>query len=1586
MYEDKIRGKISVIEFADLERAAAEGNPELFRNNDWMTLGPFVMETGGAFETEYMYKRHLILEPDYLTNDGGEAGIVPYLGRKVRSDYLGGEEHIWQQGVNKWGCLRFEPNDCDSACHEALFLTEQRNGIFYAAVYVRCDGPKRAVLCYEDSGSRLFLNGQLIADYPYGRVKGVSTMGHLVPVNFHDGLNLLLFKIRPGYICDTLDLCVSNCMLWPVAAQSGNLGLSYPVKTKVFTERDEKGRQIFPCAVAAFGDSDGGLVEVDGFQKVEVKEMKAGQCQLVRAEIAVGDEIQLTKAPVSITANGCEKSDAEFAVMTDPMPAFKGKGNMKADFHFDTTYHQEQRSYAIGAIYITREILKEMRKDPKFNAVISEVDYLHPYYSLYPEDREFLKNAFIEGRAEADCFYNQPNEMTSAPEGVVRNMLYGQLYHRDVMGRICGIYSPGDVFGHFNQMSQVSAKGGCTGVFWGKHIFGFPPAFRHVSPDGTDLLHIRGGLYQNAAVEWDLSICDEGGWAMANIPGYPVDGDLSWADETVHKSVYQAPSKNWDTLYDDEKRIEGEGKHTPFASISRDMSLYHAGVSLTRSEFKQANRLGENLLISAEKFSTIASLLGAQYPEKALDKAWRQLLCGQHHDSITGTNNEVSFVDLMIEYREAVELAADILDKAVQYVASNVAKEDNCVPVVVFNPHTWDRSEVVSVEVTLAERPERYLLKNPEGNAVSFRVVSCEETDDGYKASVSFKSDVPAFGYASYALSLDEGGAVLGDAVIEGSDTVIENEFYRIEIDPARGGGIVSLFDKQQGRELVDLTVDGPANRILALKETHDRMETQHEFYTTGHRLSSEHYEAEVKSEKCADYQKLTLTYYLGNISPITQVITLNNGSGRIDFETRCDDYRDEDDLFCVTFPTTLKGVRPVFDDRYAPQVRNESRRSMDFRTHQYAMFSHCAVYAANQWMDYGPSVTVNLDEQNAVNMGMTQIIRTKGSMSENTVDKLLLALTKKAVPCTVFSDKMQPNYGSQIIHYNEDLTSETRFVLSVAGDGNLYVEKLLNEMDPDLKAKALAAMEADGYSVVFLRDADNLWKKPIDVFLVLAANAEAIDTFTAKVEADCAAGRFIDMPCLLAVETGKPDDYGVALLNTGNIACSVEKGGMLNLMLFHTAEFYGNIGKTNCGAKLVPEHKSHVFTYSLYPHTESYREAELYRRALELNDPLLAVAAAETRADAALPAAKSFIRTEGNAIVTAVKAGGAPMASMSGKIGSLEERGITIRCFEPDGVSAHTRLYTGFDVKSGVRTDLLEEGNEPANLQDNVLDLVLTSHEIETVRLTPAVAAADTGAVLGAQTEIVEPTYIRSWEHDLGTMPMGYLSVAAVISRNSSEPDDLHICTEVSIANNYGDQAISGVLDLELPEGWSADWTQKEYNVEPTGCAVFPVTFTKPTEDAKGIIRLTYVHDGQTFCDVFEVGYFDPEFAVTYTDGELKATVLNPTSQRLIGELWMATPVETWGGMDGKNPFGKTKISPYVVKVDLAPGEQKIYDFEVSGDENISWYAVGKLCVNGRIHFSGVEKKGPRHCVWAHLLVNDLYEDGGSLAKLLKM
>ena len=61
-------------------------------------------------------------------------------------------------------------------------------------------------------------------------------------------------------------------------------------------------------------------------------------------------------------------------------------------------------------------------------------------------------------------------------------------------------------------------------------------------------------------------------------------------------------------------------------------------------------------------------------------------------------------------------------------------------------------------------------------------------------------------------------------------------------------------------------------------------------------------------------------------------------------------------------------------------------------------------------------------------------------------------------------------------------------------------------------------------------------------------------------------------------------------------------------------------------------------------------------------------------KSEVSLPAEMSFLRSEGSAIVTAFKAGGAPMASMKGDLGDINSRGVTVRCFEPDGVCGETR------------------------------------------------------------------------------------------------------------------------------------------------------------------------------------------------------------------------------------------------------------------------------------------------------------------------
>lgn len=1030
---------------------------------------------------------------------------------------------------------------------------------------------------------------------------------------------------------------------------------------------------------------------------------------------------------------------------------------------------------------------------------------------------------------------------------------------------------------------------------------------------------------------------------------------------------------------DDEAHREKTGMPL-IESCSRDISLYHAGVSLTRTDFKQANRLGENLLITAEKLAAIASLYGADYPEAALDKAWRQLLCAQHHDSITGTNNEVSFVDLMIEYREACELAANIVNRAAAYLASGVRLTGNGYPVFVFNPHPWQRKDPCLVRLPEGAAAQNHSLFDAAGREYPLQPAGQDA------ATAVFVPDVPAMGYKMYYLKQTE----TPGAVSAVENYTIENEYYRIKADPALGGGIVSVYDKKAKREVLKKGPDGPANRIAVLREVPDRMETQHEFYTTGHKMLSSDCRAEVTGEKGANFSRLTVKYAMGTVAAVKQEITLYKGVKRIDFRTVVEDYQDSDDLFTVTFPVDVRGARPVFDDRFAPAVRGESNKKLEFQTHQNAMFSHCQVYAANQWLDYGPTVTLNFGGKGGVNIGMTALIRAETGELKAAAERLLEVLTKKAVPVTVYPDTSRRPYASQLVHFNEDLmNTDTRFVLSVECTPNEYEEKLLAGLKPNQRKRFDEALRQNGVAVVYVKDADNLWNKPIDVLLVKAARADGLRAFIDGLADALKTGRAARVDAIAASPLEKPDDYGVALFNSGNLACSVERGGLLNLMLFHTAEFYGNAGKTTHGAELVPEQKTHVFTYALYPHEGSYREADVYRRAFEFNDALIGATGFEPGTNRPLPESKSFLKTDRNFIVTAFKAAGYPMASMKGRFGGVAERGLTLRGFEPHGAESAARFDFGFDIGGADSVDLLDGGAVPVPSAKNSMTLRAAPHSIETLTLKAPSAGAVIGpAKLGAEHEAVEPAYVRSWEHDLGTMPMGYLAVAAVIGKKVEYIDDTSFRVEVSVANNRPDMRAKGKAFLTLPARWQADSREFPYDVAEGGCEVFPVTVTKPAPDAKGMLRLTFEDEGRLFEDVLEVGCFNPGVEAEIVGKQIVVTVSNNTAAELTGELAVATPVETWA-LGGHNPFAFADITPRTQKVTAPPDSRTEYIFDIVNrpfDMLPAFYAVAKLMVNGRIHFAYAREKGPLHNIWAHTFFHEIAADGGSIRKLLEM
>ena len=181
---------------------------------NWLLLGPFVVKTGEHFEREYLYERERILDIDYLAADGGETNVKPELGKSHAGGGLGPKTLTWQAHTNHvvWGVRISEP---------WIYETVQRNAVVYAATFIESDRDCLATVDAHHSGLKMWMNGQLICNEPYGVAKGLRIGMPTKVARLKKGTNVLLAKIRPGYICDGIEFCVHTVKVSPLATAAG---------------------------------------------------------------------------------------------------------------------------------------------------------------------------------------------------------------------------------------------------------------------------------------------------------------------------------------------------------------------------------------------------------------------------------------------------------------------------------------------------------------------------------------------------------------------------------------------------------------------------------------------------------------------------------------------------------------------------------------------------------------------------------------------------------------------------------------------------------------------------------------------------------------------------------------------------------------------------------------------------------------------------------------------------------------------------------------------------------------------------------------------------------------------------------------------------------------------------------------------------------------------------------------------------------------------------------------------------------------------------------------------------------------------
>ncbi len=155
----------------------------------------------------------------------------------------------------------------------------------------------------------------------------------------------------------------------------------------------------------------------------------------------------------------------------------------------------------------------------------------------------------------------------------------------------------------------------------------------------------------------------------------------------------------------------------------------------------------------------------------------------------------------------------------------------------------------------------------------------------------------------------------------------------------------------------------------------------------------------------------------------------------------------------------------------------------------------------------------------------------------------------------------------------------------------------------------------------------------------------------------------------------------GLAVLNRGLPGCSVHDNVILLSLLKCTAlkEGYGEVGGFNRSTKTTDGYEigvQHTFDYALYPHIGDWRDANLVRRGLEFNQPLIATK--QSTHPGKLPARLSFCSiSASNVVVSAMKSSG---------------DSLIVRLYESFGWQTEdVELRLAFAVQEAWETDLLE-------------------------------------------------------------------------------------------------------------------------------------------------------------------------------------------------------------------------------------------------------------------------------------------------------
>ncbi len=612
------------------------------------------------------------------------------------------------------------------------------------------------------------------------------------------------------------------------------------------------------------------------------------------------------------------------------MPVFYAIGHAHLDLAWlwpmAETYRKTERTFAAQ--------LRLLEKYPDYKYIQSQPAAYEMCREHYPELFERIKEAIREGRWIADgAMWVEPDTNMASGEALIRQLIHGKRYYKDVLGVESEVLWLPDTFGYTAALPQILQGCGVKymvtqKIFWSYNESDEFP-YHYFYWEGMDGTRVTSFLPTSYGYSTD-----------------PEEVNKTWQNRRQLRDLDSfllpfgygdgggGPTRDYIEYAERQKDLEGGAKikMTSPLEFFEEMEekggpsdtyvgeLYfsaHRGTFTSQAAIKRLNRSCELAMRELEVWSSLAKSCGFAYDSERADRLWKKLLLHQFHDILPGSSIARVYVEAEKALGEVLEEAEEM--KAAALAALCDGKDEKAVTIA--NSLGFERSALVTL-------PENF---KHGAQTLEGEEVPVQEVNGVVKALVMLPS-CGAISVVPAETKASEDKAKQVCVTETGGSYILENVQIKAVINAK--GEVTSFVLKESGREFAA----GAMNRFRMYKDVPRLFDAWDidSHYIDQETEGATDIRVELVSEGIEGVLKVT-----GKISEsaFVQYIRLAADSRRLEFETEVD-WKEMHRLLKTDFPVAVY-TENVINEMQFGFVERPAHRSRVYDKDRYEVCNH---------------------------------------------------------------------------------------------------------------------------------------------------------------------------------------------------------------------------------------------------------------------------------------------------------------------------------------------------------------------------------------------------------------------------------------------------------------------------------------------------------------------------------------------------------------------------------------------------------------------------------------------------------------------